>query len=866
MPFGLKNAPQIYQRLVDNALYGHLKISANSDSVLPIDVFKDGEPEPDQKPLVLGRRSYIDDILVTASDWDVLCEKVGNLLEACDRWNLSISVVKSFWGLRKVDYLGHRVSADGLEAHPKALESLAKLPFPRTLRSMQSFLGSLNYYSRFCEDFAIYATVLYELCEADFHEIRVKEEIKRQFDPDRAPVVVVYASKWAISASLVQEHDGAYWPAMFTSRTLKSNEINYGIVDKEVLALLRILDVCYTLLVTRSVKVLTRHSTLAWLLHSSGFNEVDEVLTAITPKKQPRQTVSMPPPTVELDEHLLVVSFDGSARVKRGGGAYGAIIWRLPDWEILAAASEYSPDLTVNEADADRLASTALQKEEGTHITSDEDCQDLVTLNRLDELLKPKITDQVARVTAVTRSVRGRCLQPKTLQEAVVQQMRCERIVQAQNEEKWIADLKAYLQGNLAALTSEEAKACSKIATDYEADDNGLLLYCPMTAQSNGDRDLIARLVVPEAMHQDFLHHYHTSLEGGHQGIGPENYEKCVFRRFGASEAIRHDREPGFMTDFFRAFNRIVGQRQRATMTYHPQANGTAERMVQTLTRSVKMYVADVNQRDWDEYAERLTIALNTAKDRVRGDTLFYLAHGWGPRTTLEASLPLASTRRRDRNPRRWRYHVQVHYQLAREHVTERVREAIRERADQHNEQITPHGIEAGVQVWLYLDRVKEGYARKLAHMWHGPFRVSEMVGDHAARIEIAGAEYRLFPIGHVSKLKLVKPFPDRPRAEPVVSEADRLDLDEALLPERSWEATLAEDEFEVDRIVDVRSDRHTRYGWAHREFLVYWKGYPEPSWVDEADLNCGALLQEFERKIADRNRFQVMQSREEEE
>jgi len=40
-----------------------------------------------------------------------------------------------------------------------------------------------------------------------------------------------------------------------------------------------------------------------------------------------------------------------------------------------------------------------------------------------------------------------------------------------------------------------------------------------------------------------------------------ENYEECVLRRFGASEAIRHDREPGFMSDFFRAFNRIAGQR-----------------------------------------------------------------------------------------------------------------------------------------------------------------------------------------------------------------------------------------------------------------------------------------------------------------
>ena len=77
-----------------------------------------------------------------------------------------------------------------------------------------------------------------------------------------------------------------------------------------------------------------------------------------------------------------------------------------------------------------------------------------------------------------------------------------------------------------------------------------------------------------------------------------EGYEECIFRCFGASEINHHDREPGFISDFFRAFNRMVGKRQRATMAYRPQANGTAERMVQTLTRSIKMYVSDVVQQD----------------------------------------------------------------------------------------------------------------------------------------------------------------------------------------------------------------------------------------------------------------------------
>ena len=87
------------------------------------------------------------------------------------------------------------------------------------------------------------------------------------------------------------------------------------------------------------------------------------------------------------------------------------------------------------------------------------------------------------------------------------------------------------------------------------------------------------------------------------------------FRRFEDSEPIRHDREPGFKSDFFRALNRIVGQRQQATTAYRPQANDTAERMVLTLTRSIKLYVVDLGQRDWDKYTEQLKFSINTAQD-----------------------------------------------------------------------------------------------------------------------------------------------------------------------------------------------------------------------------------------------------------
>ncbi|OWZ10791.1 reverse transcriptase [Phytophthora megakarya] len=416
------------------------------------------------------------------------------------------------------------------------------------------------------------------------------------------------------------------------------------------------------------------------------------------------------------------------------------------------------------------------------------------------------------------------------MQEDLIREIRVDRMKQAQKEEIWITGMKKYLSG----CTWKQAR---------------FTLLLPPMPRSGDDRDQLLRLVVPETLQSDVLHHYHTTLEGGHQG---------VFRRFGASEMIRHDREPGFMSDFFRTFKKILGQRGVLRWRIGHKLTGLLREW------ALKMYVRDLDQKDWDEYAERLTFAINTAHDRIRGDTPHYLVDGWDPRSTLEATLPVGCTRRRYRDARRWRYRVQRYYQQYREQVNARLKEAMADRADRHNEGVRSHQIEAGTRILLYLDRVKEGYAGKLAHLWHGPFRVAEKINECSVKLEIAGTGYPIFPVVHVSKLKLVKDFPDRPRVELTVDEADRLDLDEILLPEDSWVPDLGADEYEVERISDVRSGMKTRSGRIYQEFMVHWVGYDEPTWVGEADLNCGAILNAFLRGRANRNRFNVMQSHEE--
>lgn len=107
---------------------------------------------------------------------------------------------------------------------------------------------------------------------------------------------------------------------------------------------------------------------------------------------------------------------------------------------------------------ADRLASSALQKEERTLAVAEEGYPDIISLHWLDELLKPRQIDFTVKITAITRSVRQTHRPSAILQEALVQRLRVERIHQDQEEESWIVDMKKYLAGGLNNLSAEDAK------------------------------------------------------------------------------------------------------------------------------------------------------------------------------------------------------------------------------------------------------------------------------------------------------------------------------------------------------------------------------------------------------------------------
>ncbi|OWZ12491.1 hypothetical protein PHMEG_00014336 [Phytophthora megakarya] len=151
---------------------------------------------------VLGRSCYIDDIAHGAPTTE--------------------------FGKHAIPYISHEISAEGIGAMPKIAKSVQELPFPTTLKGVRSFLGSLNYYHKFIEDFSVVAAALHKLTDEQIKAGRDLPRAKESFEilkrkivstpllrhPDRHKpfVIIPHANRWAACAVLGQEYDGKILP------------------------------------------------------------------------------------------------------------------------------------------------------------------------------------------------------------------------------------------------------------------------------------------------------------------------------------------------------------------------------------------------------------------------------------------------------------------------------------------------------------------------------------------------------------------------------------------------------------------------------------------------------------------------------
>ncbi|XP_053597516.1 uncharacterized protein LOC128668466 [Microplitis demolitor] len=140
MPFGLKNAPATFQRLMDRVLLG----------LQDVELF-----------------FYLDDVVIFASSLEEhgICDR--RLFNRLEQANLVLQSDKCEFLNLEVAYLGHIIGNGGVRPDPKKTEAIEKFPKPKTVTNIRHFLGLAGYYRRFIENFSGRVKPLTELLKKD---------------------------------------------------------------------------------------------------------------------------------------------------------------------------------------------------------------------------------------------------------------------------------------------------------------------------------------------------------------------------------------------------------------------------------------------------------------------------------------------------------------------------------------------------------------------------------------------------------------------------------------------------------------------------------------------------------------------------
>lgn len=225
MPFGLKNAPATFQRLMNTVLKGLVGVIC----------------------LV-----YMDDIIVFSTSLQEHYNNLAKVMNALENANLKVQLDKSDFLQKEVAFLGHIVSENGVKPNPDKLDAIKNWPIPKTEKDIKSFLGTLGYYRRFIKDFSRLTKPLTQCLRKDEKIVHTKEfldsfekckqvltsscvlqypDFNKQFN------LTTDASNYAIGAVLSQGPIGRDRPIAFASRTLNKHEEKYSTIEKELLAI-----------------------------------------------------------------------------------------------------------------------------------------------------------------------------------------------------------------------------------------------------------------------------------------------------------------------------------------------------------------------------------------------------------------------------------------------------------------------------------------------------------------------------------------------------------------------------------------------------------------------------------------------------
>ena len=262
MPFGMKNAPATFQRMVNKL-------------VRDID----------------GCEGYIDDVVIFSDNWSDHIRQIKRFFQIMREAKLTINLMKSEFGKATVKYLGHIVGQGQVRPLDAKIQTIVKYPIPTSRKELARFLGMAGYYRNFCLNFSDIAAPLTNLlskkvkfvwtddCQLAFDKVKLllqKSPVLKSPDYEKPFKLIIDSSDVGTGSVLVQEaSDGLDHPVSYFSKKFLKYQKNYSVVEKETLGLVLALEHFDVYLGSTpfKIKVYTDHNPLTFLKTMKNKNQ-----------------------------------------------------------------------------------------------------------------------------------------------------------------------------------------------------------------------------------------------------------------------------------------------------------------------------------------------------------------------------------------------------------------------------------------------------------------------------------------------------------------------------------------------------------------------------------------------------------------
>ncbi len=270
MPMGLQNAPGSFMRAMNKIFDGLM-----------------WDPNIRQESGILV---YLDDILIFSQTEEQHMEILKLVLDRLRQYKLQCRFDKCVFAVTEVEYLGFRLSHQGVRMDPKKVEIVRNWPeMPKNKSDIRAFLGLVNYLKRFCYQLSHHSAILSNFAAENYKgdwteehiaamrrikELLCSEDVMAspKIDPTTKNyypfVVITDASEIATGAILLQQQGPCVEDTKvisYASSKFKQAERNYSVHEKELLGVLLAIQQWNCFLEGSKFTVHTDHQSLIWL-------------------------------------------------------------------------------------------------------------------------------------------------------------------------------------------------------------------------------------------------------------------------------------------------------------------------------------------------------------------------------------------------------------------------------------------------------------------------------------------------------------------------------------------------------------------------------------------------------------------------